>query len=763
MPIIGAKSPKNVFPAPPRAVRPGQQRAIQELVKWASDPRLFFAVSAPPASPDFRRFEALKEKLRQGYLHPEGGLQQELTASLPDFTPLDHLHHMANYAHAGKPRDTGEPYIIHPYEVCEAMANDGLIEIVSQAGGMGHDVVEETENWSEANRILPEDIRFDLVSKGVEAGTAKEIADLIDGLTKVRKWGRSRTNRLVQSHMKMIEITRHDPRVMIIKLYDRLCNSRSFNRIDKEKAKRIAQETLDIMVPFAKGLGMWELRRELMENSFEVLYEEYATIKAFVEKRIERDKKAIEDAKARLAQMFGSENVRYTPRSAAEIFDQYLAIKKKKPAEEVDLEVLIKGIHSFAVVRENNDACFGALGTLHSPDCGFIPVPETFVDHIAEPTENLYEALHDIVVVPHLGHVLVKIMTPAMERLSRLGAVSFYDPRHPNPQWYKKIIDSYPWLKQYVDDLRSRGKMTEHDIREATQGAVSYMFVFTPMGEAIKIRFDSTVLDFAFRVHKKLGLKAIGARVMRRRRAFVAGLDFQLSSGDQVEVIRDPNLQRQLTDLQKVRTDRAKRAIRSYLRSKERSQLVSEGANAISKEMEKLGLYLSFEDLSSAEFRSFRARLLAFCPSFPQKEGEKGTRQKAKTLADVAYLVAIGENFKSEEASAPQVIALSLKSYLDRLDQYSRKNPEKARIFSIRFELPNRPGIWAAVSSGIASLNLDIPGNKVRYKIEDGVKIADLTLEVEIFNDVHKLQVKKIIRDINAAVLSTSDDQAGDP
>lgn len=676
-------------------------------------------------------------------MYPGAGIQQELSAPPPDFRPLDIMFDVAVYAHGGKLRDTGDPYIVHPLEVCGEMGKAGWNEIAAHVSALGHDTIEETENWPEGQRITVEEIKKRFTAEDLQK-MGEEVAGLIDGLTKIRKWGRSQAARQVQSLMKLIGLTKQDPRVMIIKLFDRLCNSRTYGEIEEEKARRNAQETLDIFVPFAKGLGMWEIRCELMENSFAVLYpNELGRVKKYVQGTIDAQKNAIDDARARLADIFGRENVRFVPKPIAEIFEEYLRQKEEDPAREVDLEVLAKGIHSFVAVRENDKDCYCALKPLHAPASGFIPVPETLVDHIANPTAGRYEALHTIVVAPNLGNVMVKIMTRSMEKLSRLGALSFYNPT--DPLWFKTIIVSYPWLGQLVDDLRNRGKMTEQDIREATQGAASTIQVYTPKGKPLKVQFDSTALDFAYSVHKEIGLQATAARVVRRRRAFIAELDFKLEPGDQVEIITDPGHYPTFHDLDRVHTALAKKALRAYLRSRPRIASQSEGAQALLSEIERAKLHLAFEDLSRPGFRPFLRSLLAISPAKP------------KTLGEVAYLIGIGE-------MTPRLVIDHLKKYLERQNRRARQGRENGEIIQLVFEQPNRPGILAAISTPLAELGLDIQGLKVRYrKGKDSAKIARITIDVEVFGTIHKLQLKSIVRQVGASILSSPDDQGGNP
>lgn len=462
----------------------------------------------------------------------------------PDKIPLiDKAFHLADRAHDGQKRASGEPYIIHPVAVASIIAQMHL-DTESIEAALLHDTVEDTF-------VTEEDIKRDF---------GDTVMELVNGVTKLDKL-RFHDYREAQAEnfRKMIMAMTRDIRVILIKLADRTHNMRTLGNLRPDKRKRIARETLDIFAPIANRLGISDIKVELEELGLAALYPmRYRVLKAAVTKARNNRKEVVntilEAIKRRLqevkieARVLGREKRIYS-------------IYKKMVNKELQFREIMD-VYGFRIVVNDVDTCYRVLGQMHNL---FKPRPGLFKDYIAIPKINGYQSLHTSLVGPHGVPVEVQIRTEFMDQMSARGVAAHwsYKEKGSEPTSTAAQKNAQRWIKNIIDLQQSASSSTEFIEGVKTDLFPDAIYVFTPEGKIYDLPAGATPVDFAYAVHSDIGQHCIGARVNHR----MFPLSRQLSSGQTVEIITSPNAQPSAMWLSSAVTPKARSKIRQYLKS----------------------------------------------------------------------------------------------------------------------------------------------------------------------------------------------------
>ena len=483
---------------------------------------------------------SLVHELMPGWRENEHPLHEKLDRDL-----LVRAYRFSEQAHRGQLRNSGDPYITHSVEVAKILA-DLQLDSITVASGLLHDVIEDTQ----------------LTLADVEAEFGKEIAAIVDGLTKIAKLptGGSTQERQVESYRKLLLSIAKDARVIIVKLADRLHNMRTLDWLPADKRKRIAQETRDLYAPLAHRFGMAKLRWELEDLSFKHLEtEEYkALAKKVAQKRGEREaliRQLADPLIARLAEA-GIRDVEVTGRPK-HLWSIYKKMKQReKPYEE------IYDLLAIRVLVNTVPDCYHALGVIHD---GWTPVQERIKDYIAQPKSNGYQSLHTTVFGPGRQLYEVQIRTRDMHRTADYGIAAHW--RYKEDAKSDELDRHLSWFRQVLElqmDAKTPDEFLEFLKLDLYQDEI---FVFTPTGDVIQLPKGATPLDFAFAVHTEIGLHCAGARVNGR----IAPLSRPLRNSETVEIITSNTAKPTRDWLAHVRTGRARHKIRQVLKREAQS------------------------------------------------------------------------------------------------------------------------------------------------------------------------------------------------
>ncbi len=405
-----------------------------------------------------------------------------------DTTLIEHAFDMARDAHREQVRRSGEPYITHPVGVALVLADLGLDD-VTIAAALLHDAVEDTT----------------VTSADIERELGADVATIVDGVTKLdRLQFDSKEAQQAATLRKMLVAMAKDIRVLLIKLADRLHNMRTIASLPEFKQRRIAQETLDIYAPLAHRLGIADMKWQLEDTSFAVLYPlRYAEIEQMVATQApEREEfldTVLTDLRARLEELHIEADVKGRPKHYWSIYEKM--ITRGKQFDDVQDLVGVR------VVVESVKDCYAALGSIHAM---WKPVQGRFKDYIAMPKFNLYQSLHTTVVGPSGKAVEVQIRTQEMHRRAEFGVAAHWGYKEREP------AEDLLWLQRMVDWQQETSDPGE--FMEALKIDLEYdeVFVFTPKGKVITLAAGATPVDFAYAIHTDVGHRCIGARVNGR-------------------------------------------------------------------------------------------------------------------------------------------------------------------------------------------------------------------------------------------------------
>jgi GTP pyrophosphokinase len=477
-----------------------------------------------------------------------------------DTTLVEHAFDMARDAHREQVRRSGEPYITHPVGVALVLADLGLDD-VTIAAALLHDAVEDTT----------------VTSADIERELGADVATIVEGVTKLdRLQFDSKEAQQAASLRKMLVAMAKDIRVLLIKLADRLHNMRTIASLPEFKQRRIAQETLDIYAPLAHRLGIADMKWQLEDTSFAVLYPlRYAEIEQMVAtqapEREEFLQTVLTDLRARLDELHIDAEVTGRPKHYWSIYEKMITRGKQFD----DVQDLI-GVR---VVVESVKDCYAALGSIHAM---WKPVQGRFKDYIAMPKFNLYQSLHTTVVGPSGKAVEVQIRTQEMHRRAEYGVAAHWGYKEREP------AEDLLWLQRMVDWQQETSDPGE--FMEALKIDLEYdeVFVFTPKGKVITLAAGATPVDFAYAIHTDVGHRCIGARVNGR----LVPLDSGLASGDTIEIftskVEGAGPSRDW--LQFVHTPKAKTKIRQWFSRERRVDAIDTGRDELAKAFRKEGL-----------------------------------------------------------------------------------------------------------------------------------------------------------------------------
>ncbi|MGI5149111.1 RelA/SpoT family protein [Plantactinospora sp. CA-294935] len=482
---------------------------------------------------------------------------------------LQRAFDMAARWHSGQYRKSGDPYITHPLAVATILANLGM-DTTTLVAALLHDTIEDTDYGLDQMR----------------ADFGAEVALLVDGVTKLDKVKLGDAAK-AETIRKMVVAMAKDPRVLVIKLADRLHNMRTLTFLPPAKREQKAKETLEILAPLAHRLGMntikWELEDLAFANLFPKRYEEINRL--IGEHQPQRE--------ALLRQV--TQKVQVDLRSAKIKAE---TTGRPKHLYSIYQKMIVRGrdfndIYDLVGVRILVDTvrdCYAALGVIHA---NWQPVPGRFKDYIAMPKFNMYQSLHTTVIGPSGKPVEMQIRTYAMHRTAEFGIAAHWKYKEKKGETIvgpPAHIDEMTWLRQLLDWQREAADPSEFLDALRFDLSSQEVYVFTPKGDVIPLPTASTPVDFAYAVHTEVGHKCIGARVNGK----LVPLESTLSNGDVIEIFTSKSDTAGPTQdwLGFVKSPRARTKIRQYFNKERREEAIEAGKDAIVKAMRKQGMPL---------------------------------------------------------------------------------------------------------------------------------------------------------------------------
>src|SRR5210317_103740 len=500
-----------------------------------------------------------------GYPDPVLKLRDLLNTYLdPDKVALVlKAYEVGETAHEGQTRKTGEPYILHPVAVARILANMRM-DYASVAAAILHDTIEDTP----------------LTREEIESRFGEEIADLVDGVTKLDKMKfRTRVEADAESFRKLMLAMSRDLRVIFIKLADRMHNMRTLGSMNPAPRRRLARATLDIYAPIADRLGMNSIKSELQDLGFANLYPwRHKTIAEHIDSVTGDRKEIIADIYKALKRKMNDAGI---PCEITGREKTPYSIYRKMATKDLSFSE-VNDVYAFRIITHSEPHCYLALGAVHGL---YRPRPGRFKDHIALPKSNGYQSLHTTLNSPFNLPVEIQIRTQEMDVLAEEGAAAHWQYKSGETTSGTAQVRAREWLMQLVEVQRH-----STDSMEFLDGAKSdlfpdQIFVFTPKGKIIDLRRSATALDFAYAIHTGVGNHTRAIMVDKVEMP----LSTRLSNGQTIKIITDENAHPIPEWLEFVSTARARTAIRHYIKSLEQADTVALGLRLLETALNSRG------------------------------------------------------------------------------------------------------------------------------------------------------------------------------
>jgi guanosine-3',5'-bis(diphosphate) 3'-pyrophosphohydrolase len=708
------------------------------------------------------RFEDLVEKVRAS--NPDA-----------DIELLRRAYVFSAFEHKGQVRHSGEPYLVHPLEVADQLA-DMKLDVVAIASGLLHDIVEDTQTPIERIREL----------------FGPDVAHVVEGVTKLGAISFSSSEeRQAENFRKMLLAMVDDIRVILVKLADRLHNMRTLQHLSEERRVKIAQETRDIYAPIANRLGMSKIKNELEELAFKHLEPKaYEALRSRVESRRRTTEGQLEELKRTISAKLAEAQIPIITIDGR--IKRLFSIHQKLKRQKIDLEQ-VYDLAALRIVTESVKDCYAALGIIHQT---WSPVPGRIKDFIAMPRPNGYQSLHTSVVSEHGFPFEVQIRTTEMHHQAEEGIAAHWKYKE-GRVGAGRDEQYFIWLRQLLEwqqEVRDPQEFLQNLKIELYPEEV---YIFTPKGEVKSLPRDATPVDFAYAIHTDIGHQCVGARVNGK----MVPLRTRLRNGDIVEIVTTPGHKPSRDWLNFVVTSRARNKIKHFIHTEEKIRSYELGRRLFDKEARRFGLnvknLLEGDNLARVTAEcgmqkaeelfaaigygklAAKAVLAKLVPQEQLKEAPEtgiasvvrrvlGTggddKIKVRGIDDlmvfrarccnpirgekiVGYITR-GKGVSVHSATCPNVVNLLYDPERRIEVEWDKGTDTMPYTVRLSIQVEDRKGILADVSSKIAGINTNI--RNVEATVDDQMGRIDMTVEI---SDVKHLQkVIKSLRSIDGVV-----------
>jgi GTP diphosphokinase / guanosine-3',5'-bis(diphosphate) 3'-diphosphatase len=703
-----------------------------------------------------KRFEDLIEKVRAS--NPDA-----------DIELLRRAYVFSAFEHKGQVRHSGEPYLVHPLEVADLLA-DMKLDVVAIAGGLLHDIVEDTDTSIERIKEL----------FGVD------VAHVVEGVTKLGAIQFSSSEeRQAENFRKMLLAMVDDIRVILVKLADRLHNMRTLHHLPEERRVKIAQETRDIYAPIANRLGMSKIKNELEELAFKYLEAKaYEGLRQRVESRRRATEGLIEELTKTISAKLSDAQVPVILIDGR--IKRLFSIHQKLKRQKIDLDQ-VYDFMALRIVTQSIKDCYAALGIIHQT---WSPVPGRIKDFIAMPRPNGYQSLHTSVISERGFPFEVQIRTSDMHRIAEEGIAAHWKYKE-GRVGADRDEQYFIWLRQLLEFQQEVRDPQEFLQNLKIELYPEEVYIFTPAGEVKALPRDSTPVDFAYSIHTDVGHQCVGARVNGK----MVPLRARLRNGDIVQIVTAPGHHPSRDWLNFVVTSRARSKIKHYIHAEEKERSLDLGRKLFEKEARRYGLngksltegqafaavlteygYGKADELFIAiGYGKMAARtlLLKLVPQEQLKEapdtgiasvvrrvlGPSEEKIKVRGFDDlmvfrarccnpirgekiVGYITR-GKGVSVHSAACPNVVNLLYDPERRIEVEWDKGSDVSSYTVRLTIQVEDRKGILADVSSKIAGINTNI--RNVEARTDDQMGRIDMTVEI---SDLKHLQ--KVIKSLRS-------------
>lgn len=668
-----------------------------------------------------------------------------------DFDIIDRAFLFAYEKHKTQKRASNESYIIHPINTAKIVTRL-LLDENTIAAALLHDVLEDTQTKEEE----------------IESNFGPDVLNLVKALTKIESLHyKSAEQKQADNFRKLLVGIANDLRVILIKLADRLHNMRTIVYLNEEKRMRIAKETLDIYAPIAHRLGIYWLKSELEDRSFEIIdYNTYSKIKSYTENLLEKKEEYIRFIENSLREDLLQNNIKCEVNGRIKhIYSIYTKMQRKN----VDLDSIYDFV-AFRIITETEKDCYNALGVVHKL---YKPLPNRFKDYIALPKQNMYQSLHTTVFGPGDVILEIQIRTQKMHEINEEGLAAHW--RYKEGKKFNLNDKMFVWLKKLLENTQNES--SQEFLRDMKTDLESgEIYVFTPAGDLKVLPRGATCVDFAYEIHTQIGDMCTGAKVNNK----MVPLRHELQSGDIVEILTSPSHKPSRDWLSFVKTSKARNKIKQSVREIEKQEMIVIGKNLLSKELLRHNITLAsyikskaFKDsLSSLGFskeddlfENIGLKKINPANLIASLEPQKDTTIKKKdidTQVKSGFVISIdgSSNFdiKLAKCCSPvagdEIIGYISKNgviMIHRIDceNIARIGYNSERLIKAQWQESKKKvktiltvyakdtlGLISKISSAIANLNINITDFKMKKQTDQDIFL--LEIEVSNINEINQ-------------------------
>jgi GTP pyrophosphokinase len=512
-------------------------------------------VGAHPSAPFYKRGMASRSG-KARLLFIKGGLPILYTGTMKDlmeslsYLPIKSVgmilkaYEYASWAHSYQVRVSGAPYLTHLVAAAQNLA-ELRADAASIAAALLHDVLEDTL----------------VVEAELEEEFGKEIVNLVKGVTKLNKYSFDDTiTEQAENWKKMLLAIVQDPRVILIKIADRLHNMRTINYLSEAKQKKIANETLTLYAPFAHRLGIYKWRNELEDLSFAILYpQEFNDIKTQLAARVQSNTDELAKVEDQIKKLIDPKipfRIFSRPKNLYGIYKKME--RQKKPFSEIE------DIFGLRLITDSVENCYTLLGIINS---NFESTKDSFTDYINVPKNNMYQSLHITIISQNKIVIETQIRTEDMHQRAEYGIAAHWLYKAQSAGAQIKSVQGessehgLDWLKQFLQGQAETKDSQEFIESLKTECNFSQIFVFTPKNKVIKLPAGSTTLDFAYAIHSDIGESFMGAKVNGKMK----NINTVLKTGDVCEILTRKNIKPSADWIKYVHSPQSIKKIKRYL------------------------------------------------------------------------------------------------------------------------------------------------------------------------------------------------------
>ena len=674
--------------------------------------------------------------------------------------------------HGDQKRKSGEPYIIHPVAVAKS-----LIELACDdatiCAALLHDVIEDT----------------DVTSEDMTKIFGEEITALVDGVTKLSKLNfKSSEQEQANNFRKMLLAIANDMRVVLVKLADRLNNMQTLEHLSEEKQQRIAKETLDIFAPLANRFGLHNFKIELEDLCLKYLHPiSYKKVNEIVKSKKSEREAQVTVVKENIKEMLKKSRIKAEVYGRAKHFYSIFRKLRKgsKSIIDMDQEHEIYDLLGIRILVKDIKDCYAALGVVHE---NFRPMPGRFKDYIAVPKSNFYQSLHTTVVTPYGKPLEVQIRTFEMHDIAENGIAAHWNYKESGGS-NKVEHEELAWVKQLVS-WQTDVQDAEEYVDTVKQDILSQeVYILTPRGDVYTLPIGSTPIDFAYRVHSKIGDTCTGAKVNDK----IVPINYKLRNGDLVEIITSKNAHPNLSWLNFVKTNQAKHKIKSWYKKQNKERHLIMGKEMLETELAKEGVKENIEQFMKSQELADVAQKLNYKTSddlmasvgsgdtsanqvIAKLQGTKYAKPKEEQIPKLNKFKTKKAPAKGDAADIPELDGLLYniakccmpvpgedvtgviskgkgitihRSYCQNLDQVEedrlmelnwKSKPNKIYPANLSIEVVDRVGVVKDILTKIADAGINVVDFKVKSRPNDNTALLKIILQVAGSQELKDIQ-----------------------